>query len=175
MFCHKCGAQIAEGAAFCQKCGTKVVHTDDAQQPMDTTTPIAEPQSAGAVGPMNVKDTPSNHAPKENNGLHKVATIGRILMWGCGILMLPFWNLPIPPAVLGGGAALGIVLSVIGDKRPWGLSKILELAAPVIVLIIAVVVTLSSGGRGDKYVQLVRDPRLQGVWYDCSTSWMWPL
>lgn len=24
MFCHQCGAQIAEGAAFCHKCGAKV-------------------------------------------------------------------------------------------------------------------------------------------------------
>ena len=28
MFCHKCGAQIAEEAAFCHKCGTKVVYED---------------------------------------------------------------------------------------------------------------------------------------------------
>ena len=162
MFCHKCGAQIAEGAAFCQKCGTKVVHTDDAQQPMDTTTPIAEPQSAGAVGPMNVKDTPSNHAPKENNGLRKAATIGRVLMWGCGILMIqPFWNVPIPPAILGAGVAIGIILSILGAKRPLGLSKIIELVSAVIVLVLAVMVTLSSGGRGDKYVQLVRDGTLE--------------
>lgn len=26
MFCHICGTQIAEGAAFCHKCGTKVVY-----------------------------------------------------------------------------------------------------------------------------------------------------
>ena len=28
MFCHKCGTQIADGAAFCYKCGTKVVYED---------------------------------------------------------------------------------------------------------------------------------------------------
>lgn len=28
MFCHKCGTQIAEGAAFCHRCGAKVVHED---------------------------------------------------------------------------------------------------------------------------------------------------
>jgi len=28
MFCHKCGAQIAEGAIFCHKCGTQVVYED---------------------------------------------------------------------------------------------------------------------------------------------------
>ena len=30
MFCHKCGAQIAEEADFCHQCGTKVIHTDNA-------------------------------------------------------------------------------------------------------------------------------------------------
>lgn len=28
MFCHKCGAQIAEGAGFCHKCGTKVMNSE---------------------------------------------------------------------------------------------------------------------------------------------------
>lgn len=47
MFCHKCGAQIAEGAAFCHKCGTKVVYANTSQHPMDTPEPIAEPQQTG--------------------------------------------------------------------------------------------------------------------------------
>ena len=162
MFCHKCGAQITEGAAFCQKCGTKVVHTDDIQQPMDTTTPIAEPQSAGTVGPMIAEDTPSNHTPKENNGLHKAATIGSILMWGslAVLALTSFLHLPIPPAIPVAGAAIGIILSTLGAKRPWGLSKILELVSAVVLLVIVVVFTLSSGGTGDKYVQLVRDGTL---------------
>ena len=161
MFCHKCGAQIAEGAAFCQKCGTKVVHTDDVQQPMDTT-PIAEPQSAGAVDPMNVKDTTFNHTPKENSGLRKAATIGSILMWGSLALLalISFFHLPVPPAIPVAGVAIGIILSTLGAKRPWGLSKILELVSAVILLVIVVVFTLSSGGTGDKYVQLVRDGTL---------------
>ena len=29
MFCHQCGAQIAEGADFCHKCGTKVVYDNN--------------------------------------------------------------------------------------------------------------------------------------------------
>lgn len=162
MFCHKCGAQIAEGAAFCQKCGTKVVHTDDAQQPIDTTTPIAEPQLASAIDPMNVEDTTSNHTPKENNGLRKAATIGSILMWGSLALLAltSFLHLPIPPAIPVAGAAIGIILSTFGAKRLWGLSKILELVSAVVLLVIVVVFTLSSGGTGDKYVQLVRDGTL---------------
>lgn len=36
MFCHKCGAQIAEGAAFCHKCGAKVIRTDSDWSEEDT-------------------------------------------------------------------------------------------------------------------------------------------
>lgn len=100
-----------------------------------------------------------NDPPKGNSGLRIAAIIGRVLMWGCGILML--LPLPIPPAILGAGAAIGIILSILGAKRPLGLSKIMELVSAVIVLVLAVMVTLSSGGRGDKYVQLVRDGTLE--------------
>ena len=51
MFCHKCGAQIAEGVAFCHKCGTRAVHADTSQHPMDTPEPIAESQQASITGP----------------------------------------------------------------------------------------------------------------------------
>ncbi len=57
MFCHKCGAQMVEGAAFCPKCGTKAVHTDDNQQPMNTATPIVEPQQADAEVPPIAENT----------------------------------------------------------------------------------------------------------------------
>jgi len=32
MFCHKCGAQIADDAIFCHKCGTKVIYADSVPQ-----------------------------------------------------------------------------------------------------------------------------------------------
>jgi uncharacterized membrane protein YvbJ len=79
MFCHKCGAQMVEGAAFCPKCGTKAVHTDDNQQPMNTATPIVEPQQADAEVPPIAENT--KRTPKAS-GLRKVAIIGRVLMWG---------------------------------------------------------------------------------------------
>ena len=74
--------------------------------------------------------------------------------------MTSFLHLPIPPAIPVAGAAIGIILSTLGAKRPWGLSKILELVSAVVLLVIVVVFTLSSGGTGDKYVQLVRDGTL---------------
>ena len=101
----------------------------------------------------NTKRTP------KASGLRKVAIIGRVLMWGA--LLLLFLHLPISPAILVAGVAIGIILSAIGAKRPLGLSKIMELVSAVIVLVLAVVFTLSSGGKGDKYVQMVRDGTLE--------------
>ena len=157
MFCHKCGAQMVEGAAFCPKCGTKAVHTDDDQQPMNTATPIVEPQQADAEVPPIAENT--KRTPKAS-GLRKVAIIGRVLMWGA--LLLLFLHLPISPAILVAGVAIGIILSAIGAKRPLGLSKIIELVVAVILLVVVGFSTLSSGGTGDKYVQLVKSGTLDG-------------
>ena len=157
MFCHKCGAQMVEGAAFCPKCGTKAVHTDDDQQPMNTATPIVEPQQADAEVPPIAENT--KRTPKAS-GLRKVAIIGRVLMWGT--LLLLFLHLPISPAILVAGVAIGIILSAIGAKHPLGLSKIIELVVAVILLVVVGFSTLSSGGTGDKYVQLVKSGTLDG-------------
>lgn len=45
MFCHKCGNQIADTAAFCPKCGVKLTANDTAQQ-------TAAPTSAGQLQPQ---------------------------------------------------------------------------------------------------------------------------
>ena len=158
MFCHKCGAQLVEGAAFCPKCGTKAVHTDDDQQPMNTATPIVELQQADAEVPPIAENT--KRTPKASDGLRKVAIIGRVLMWGA--LLLLFLHLPISPAILVAGVAIGIILSAIGAKRPLGLSKIIELVVAVILLVVVGFSTLSSDGTGDKYVQLVKSGTLDG-------------
>lgn len=166
MFCPKCGTKALDGAEFCQKCGAKLILDSDSVQPSaGISTPVVEPPQASSVEKPITEDAqhiPSNNPPKGNRGLRKAAIIGRVLMWGCGILMLPFWNLPIPPAILGAGAAIGIILSILGAKRPLGLSKIMELVSAVIVLVVAMVFTLSSGGTGDKYVQMVKDGTLNG-------------
>lgn len=60
MFCHKCGTQIAEGAAFCHKCGTKVVYVDTAPLSIDTPVPARKPIAASS--PTVV--TPANPAPR---------------------------------------------------------------------------------------------------------------
>ena len=158
MFCHKCGAQMVEGAAFCPKCGTKAVHTDDDQQPKSTATPIVKPQQVDAEVPLIAEDT--QHPPKASGGLRKAAIIGGVLMWGA--LLLLFLPLPISPAILVAGVAIGIILSAVGAKRLLGLSKIIELVVAVILLVVVGFSTLSSGGTGDKYVQLVKSGTLDG-------------
>ncbi len=141
MFCHKCGSQVADGAAFCHKCGAKILHEDAAQQPTDTRAPDGELQQTGAAESIVTEDTqhaPSNDTPKVNDGLPKVASIGRVLALGCPILLLlsSFVGLPISPVILAIGAAIGIILSAIGAKRPLGFSKILELVSAVILLVV---------------------------------------
>lgn len=63
MFCHKCGAPIAEGAVFCEKCGTRVLYTD------------AGPQVSPSYG-SNTSESPTfsqsdrfsqSNAPSQNN------------------------------------------------------------------------------------------------------------
>lgn len=161
MFCHKCGAQIAKSAAFCHKCGTKAVYADTSQHPTDTPAPIAEPQQDNAAEPTIVEDTqhPSaGNIPKSNSGVHKIANICRILIWGSLILLGlgSFGNLPISPIIPCVGVAIGIILSTLGTKL-LGFSKIMELVSAVILLVIIMASTLSSGRSGDKYVQIVKD------------------
>lgn len=49
MFCHKCGAQIAEGAAFCHKCGAKVIPAEGELHPT--------PQATDEQGKPSSKET----------------------------------------------------------------------------------------------------------------------
>ncbi len=57
MFCHKCGAQIAEGAVFCHKCGTKAVYEEDAAQPTEQAVVSVAPVAAA---PMRSTNTMTN-------------------------------------------------------------------------------------------------------------------
>lgn len=56
MFCHKCGAQIAEEAAFCQKCGTKIVYGDAPQ----LTEQAAVGAAPVAAAPLHAPNTAAN-------------------------------------------------------------------------------------------------------------------
>lgn len=161
MFCSKCGNEIAEGAAFCQKCGTKVVYADTDQQSMDIPVQDAEGQKDSEA----VKDTqqsPANNTAKANGGLRKAANIGRVLMWGSLLLLMlsSFGALRISPAILVTGVAIGIILSALGAKRPLSLSKIIELAVAGVLLVVIAVSVMSSGGKSDKYVEIVKSGTL---------------
>lgn len=161
MFCSKCGNELMEGATFCPQCGTKVVYEDGAQQSIDIPVPNTKGQQTSEAVP-NTQQASTSNTVKVNGGLHKAAKIGRVLMWGSLLLLFlsSFVGLPIDPAILGVGVAIGIILSALGAKRPLSLSKIIELVVAGILLMVIAVSVMSSGGESDKYVQIVKEGTL---------------
>lgn len=73
MFCHKCGAQIVEGAAFCQKCGVKLP-ADNSEQTLPN---MADHQAQPDNEPTSV--------PKKKQGKKLPIILGVL-----GILVLLF-------------------------------------------------------------------------------------
>lgn len=140
MFCKKCGSEMIDGATFCQKCGTKAVYE-------------------------NVQYTPSANTDgaKKDTASHTIENIGRVLKYGAMALLflLSFFKIPIIiGVVLVAVAAVGIILSVVGSRRHLGLNKIIELIVGVVLLAVVVFYVLSSGGTGDKYIQIVKNGTL---------------
>lgn len=54
MFCHKCGARIADGAAFCHKCGTKAACTDTASAITSLDDPKTIPNTEQLADPVEM-------------------------------------------------------------------------------------------------------------------------
>lgn len=129
-------------------CSAKIIDDTSAAQPADT---------SAVDGNM---DSRSNNATKANCYMPKIKFIGRVLWWGALFLLLPFWNLPVDPAILGTIAAIGLVLISLGPKRPLSDPNIPELVIGMGLLVVAVVYFLSHVGANDKYVQMVKDGTL---------------
>lgn len=163
MYCHKCGTKVADDAGFCQKCGAELMADEAVSQ--TTATPQHESIASVSTISEDTQQSQSNNAPKVNGGLRKVANIGRVLL-GISILLLllcSLFSLPINPIIIVGGVAIGTILSALGLKRPFGMTKIIELVVACILLVAAIAYAVSfSGGRGDKYVQMVRGGILNG-------------
>lgn len=157
MFCSKCGSKSLEGAGFCQKCGAKLM----ADEAVSQTTAMPQHEPIASVSTI----TEDTQQAQVNGGLRKVANIGRVLL-GISILLLllcSLFSLPINPIIIVGGVAIGTILSALGLKRPFGMTKIIELVVACILLVAAIAYAVSfSGGRGDKYVQMVRGGILDG-------------
>ena len=147
MFCHKCGAQIAEDAAFCHKCGTKAIYEDTVQKQQTDTATITSTD--------NTQLSPDN-STKVKTALLNAATIGRILMYGS--LFILFLG-PSNYIIFVFGALIGSILSYLGEKRPLKLSKKIELAIDIVILV--VVIIISASGGNDKYVQMVKNGTLE--------------
>ena len=162
MFCSKCGNELMEGATVCPKCGTKVVYEDADQQSMNIPVHnVKGQQTSEAVS--NTQQGPANNTAKVNGGLRKAANIGRVLMWGCLLLLLlsSFVGLPINPAILVSIAAIGMILSLFGPK-PLSLSTKIQAVVGVILLVVIIATSVrSSDGENDKYVQIVKEGTLE--------------
>lgn len=82
------------------------------------------------------------------------------------LLLCSFFSLPINPIIIVGGIAIGTILSALGLKRPFGMTKIIELVVACILLVAAIAYAVSSSGVGaggsDKYVQMVKGGTLDG-------------
>lgn len=74
MFCHKCGTQIDEEAAFCYKCGTKVVHMDTKLQASDEASVPAEPEKISAEPPVQGTPMESVQAAASAEGITDYGT-----------------------------------------------------------------------------------------------------
>lgn len=65
MFCHKCGAQLVNGAAFCQKCGAKTVNSEPASAPVEVPPKPATPTPpANPAAPQTATQPPIQPAPQ---------------------------------------------------------------------------------------------------------------
>lgn len=103
MFCHKCGTQIAEGAAFCHKCGAKVVYEEIAPQAMGTSVSAPEPATPSSPAasitakleaqPASLIEGEQRTANQdEQTGMSIVGTGAAletfdVILWGNGLLL----------------------------------------------------------------------------------------
>lgn len=117
MFCHKCGAQIGDGAVFCHRCGTKVVYGNDGPQRADP------PRNAGGgeyerVPAMGQKDGETGQKPEEKACPQSEPAAGhgpsKSKSWwdGCSKVKKVF---AVAAALLAGGFALYVLVAFLRE------------------------------------------------------------
>lgn len=168
MFCKNCGAEIeSSDLKVCPYCDKELTLSDnnaasEAEQiKVAVSADAAEPVSAEVV---ENQSSPNAVAEKKGTSTRKIAKIGNRLKWISLVLLflVSFFKAPVGISIiLAIGVAVGLVLSAVGAKRPWGLGEIMSLLVGVFLLItFMVLVPKLGGGSDDKYIQMVKNGTL---------------
>lgn len=81
MFCHKCGAQLAEGALFCQKCGAKVMPAEGELHPTpQATDEQSKPSSKETAKQPSAAPTKVGTTPNLIEGLIRIGAVALPLL-----------------------------------------------------------------------------------------------
>lgn len=167
MFCKNCGAKIeSSDLKVCPYCDKELVLSDN--NVVSELEQVNEPISASTAGNVSAEavkgqPSPNTAAEKKDTGTRKIAKIGSILELVSLVLLFlsSFLKIPISPIILAVGVAVGLVLSTLGAKRPWGVRKTMKLIVGVILLVVFTVCALKFGGSDDKYIQMVKNGTLE--------------
>ena len=169
MFCKNCGAEIeSSDLKVCPYCDKELTLSDNNAAPEAKQVNISV--SADAAEPVRAKVVqsqpyPNTVAEKKGTSTRKIAKIGNRLKWISLVLLflVSFFKAPIGISIiLAIGVAVGLVLSAVGAKRPWGLGEIMSLLVGVFLLItFMVLVPKLGGGSDDKYIQMVKNGTLE--------------
>lgn len=169
MFCKNCGAEIeSSDLKVCPYCDSELDLNDDNAAPeaeevnKAVSADVAEPAKAEVI---QTPPTANTAAEKNDTGIHKLEKIGNRLKWISLVLLflVSLFKAPIGVSIiLAIGVAVGLVLSAVGAKRPWGLGEIMSLLVGVFLLItFMVLVPKLGGGSDDKYIQMVKNGTLE--------------
>jgi len=137
MFCHKCGAQIAEGADFCHQCGTKIVHVQITPPVSDETDPESDPAIKQAC---KNPDPIAENAPSTEKEVPTRKRDSKFKKWW-DTASKPKRILIVLGALLAGGFALYVLIAFL---REFGY-LLLGIAA-----IGGFIVTLITGSKEEK-------------------------
>lgn len=163
MFCHKCGAQIADGAAFCYQCGTKIVHIQTDSPVSDETEPGSDPamkQACKSPDPITENASPpekESSIGKRNSKFKKwwdtasrptriLTALGILLVGGFALYVLIAFLRELGYLLLGIAVIGGFIVTLITgskeEKREARRTIVQMVAGAAVIIVIACMIIL---------------------------------